>query len=355
MTRLAVRGAMAWMLCLGAAACGGPGLSLHAAQLDQPVRVERTVFLMGTLATLVAETADREAGLAKLERMVRVIEDAESELSTWRDDSVLSAVNRQPVGEVLQLPATTCALLGRVTKWHAATDGAFDPAVGSLVDAWGLRAEGRHPNTARLRAAMAAAGLEHLEIDPEACNVTRRAAVTLDAGGFGKGEALDRVREAARGRPGAWFIDFGGQMAVSGEASDGPWTVGVAHPARRDMSVLELSLTAGSLASSGGSERDLVLDDGSRIGHILDPRSGRPVSRAATVTVWHESAFVADAVATALYVMGPEEGIAWAAAHGIAACFIVPDGDSGAVAFRATRAFESRFPLPYPNEDSHGE
>ena len=346
MTRLAARRAMSWMLCLGAAACGGSVLSLTAAQLDRPVRVERTVFLMGTFATFVTETVDRETGLAKLERMVHVIEETEGELSTWREDSVLSAVNRQPVGAPFPVPAATCGLLSRVAQWHAETNGAFDPAVGGLIAVWGLRRGGRRPGDDELQAALAAAGFELFSLDPEACIVTRRTAATLDAGGFGKGEALDRVRDAERGRPGAWFIDFGGQMAVSGEASDGAWTVGVAHPARRDMSVLELSLTAGSLASSGGSERDLVLDDGSRIGHILDPRSGRPVSRAASVTVWHESAFVADLLSTALYVMGPDDGLAWASAHGVAACFIVPDGDSGAVAFRASPAFEARFPLP---------
>ena len=350
MTRLAARHAISWMLCLGAAACGGPA-SLNAAQLDQPVRVERTVFLMGTFATFVTETVDRETGVAKLERMVRVIERTEGDLSTWREDSVLSAVNGQPVGAPFPVPAATCGLLSRVAEWHAETNGAFDPAVGSLIDVWGLRREGRQPRDDEIQAALAAAGFEHLSFDPEACVVTRRAAVTLDAGGFGKGEALDRVREAERGRPGAWFIDFGGQMAVSGEASGGSWTVGVAHPARRDLSVLELSLAAGSLATSGGSERDLLLDDGSRIGHILDPRNGRPVSRSASVTVWHESALVADALSTALFVMGPEQGIAWAAARGIAACFILADSDSGDVAFRATHGFEARFPLPLSSEE----
>ena len=346
MNRFPVRRAIPWVLWLGAATCAAAAPA-HAAGVENPVRVERTVYLMGTFATFVAETADREAGLAKLERMVRVIERTESELSTWRDDSVLSVLNRQPVGEVLRLPATTCALLARVAEWYAATDGAFDPAVGSLIDTWALRAEGRQPDANGLQTAVAVAGLGNLEIDTEACTVTRRAAVILDAGGFGKGEALDRVREAERDRPGAWHIDFGGQMAVSGAASGGGWTVGVAHPARRDLSVLDLSLTAGSLATSGGSERDLLLENGARIGHIIDPRSGRPVSRSASVTVWHESAFVADVLSTALFVMGPEQGIAWAAARGIAACFIAADPDSGDVAFRATPAFEARFPLPY--------
>ena len=345
MSGLAARRAVPWLLCLGAATCDRRVADTPAARVENPVRVERTVFLMGTLATLVAETADRESGLAKLERMVRVVESTEAELSTWRDDSILSAVNRQRVGEALPLPAETCGLLARVAEWHAATGGAFDPAVGRLIDVWGLRGEGRRPGADELAAAMANTGLGHLSLDQDACAVTRRAAVTLDAGGFGKGEALDRVGEAERDRPGAWRIDFGGQLAVSGKASDGPWALDVAHPVRRDTPVLELFLAAGSIATSSGSERDLVLEDGVRIGHVIDPRTGRPVTRSASVTVWHEDAFAADVLSTALYVMGPEQGLDWAAARGIAACFIAADAESGGVAFRATPAFEARFPL----------
>ena len=343
MTARAARVLASWLLCLGAAACDGPAAPVPFAH---PVRVERTVFLMGTVATFVTEAADRETGLARLERMVRVIEETEAELSTWRDGSVLSALNAQPVGEALPLPAETCRLLARVEQWRGATGGAFDPAVGSLIDAWGLRGEGRQPDEEALEAALASAGLEHLALDAEACAATRLAAVTLDAGGFGKGEALDRVREAERDRPGAWLIDFGGQVAVSGEPVAGAWSVDVAHPARRDAPVLELLLAAGSLATSGGSERDLVLESGARFGHIIDPRTGRPVSRSASVTVWHEDAFAADVLSTALYVMGPEEGLAWAGDYDFAVCFIVPDLPSGDVTFRTTPAFAARFPLP---------
>ncbi len=341
--RRAVRWLPSWLAVASSVLAAAP---LPAGTGAEPVRVERTVFLMGTLATFVAETADRETALAKLERMVRVVEHTEAELSTWRQDSVLSAVNRQPPGEPLPLPVRTCRLLARVASWRAATGGAFDPAIGSLIEAWDLRGAGRRPTVAALEAARAAAGFGHLALDVDSCVVARRAAVTLDAGAFGKGEALDRVRAAERGRPGTWRIDFGGQMAVSGEASGGPWVVGVAHPARRDVAVLELSLAAGSLATSGGSERDLRLDDGVRIGHLIDPRSGRPVSRSASVTVWHGNALVADILSTALYVMGPLEGIAWAESHGIAACFISVDPDSDDVIVRATQPFAARFPPP---------
>ena len=338
--------ALPWLLCLCVAACNRA--TPPAPGAEGPVRVERTVFLMGTLASFVAEAADRETGLARLERMVRVIEETEAELSTWRDDSVLGAVNRQPVGEPLPAPSGVCGLLGRAAYWREATGGAFDPAVGSLIDAWGLRANGRQPDDAALEAAMAVSGLGHLAVDPGACAVTRRAAVTLDAGGFGKGEALERVREAERDRPGAWLIDFGGQVAVSGAGAGGGWPVAIAHPARRDTPVLDLLLATGSLATTGGSERDLILEDGSHIGHVIDPRTGRTVVRPASVTVWHEDAFVADVLSTALYVMGAEQGLAWAAARGIAACFIVAVPGSRDVTFRATSAFEARFELPPP-------
>lgn len=328
--------AAAVLLCLGAAACQ---------QTATPVRVERTVVLMGTPATFAAEAADREAALARLERMVRVVEATEAELSTWRDDSALSGLNRQPPGAPLSLPPALCDLLGRLEGWRAATGGAFDPAIGSLVDAWGLRAAGRRPDAAAQQAALANAGWPRLGFDRDACTLTRSADVTLDAGAFGKGEALDRVRAVERGEPGAWLIDFGGQVAVSGGAAGAVWPVALAHPAQRDRPVAELFLSGGSLATSGGSERTLMLHAGDRVGHILDPRSGAPLARPSSVAVWHENAFAADVLSTALYVMGPEEGLAWAAARGFAACYLVPASDSDDVAFLATPAFEQRFPL----------
>ena len=322
---------------LPAVSGGGP----QARGAQQPLRVERTVYLMGTLARFVAEARDREAGLERLERMVRVVEATEAELSTWRDDSVLSGLNRQAVGVPRPVPAAACDLLDRLAAWHAATAGAFDPAVGRLVDAWGLRGAG--PPGGRAPPEEAPAGFRHVELDRAACTVARRAPVTLDAGAFGKGEALDRVRRADAGAGGAWRIDFGGQVAVSGPAADGPWPVEVAHPERRAEPAVALRLAGGSLATSGPSDRDVRLESGARIGHILDPRSGRPVARSASVTVWHEQAFVADVLSTALYVMGVDAGLAWAGARGLAAFFLVAGDASGTVDLRATPAFEERF------------
>ena len=339
MTLRAARRARYWLL---------PGLLLgvgvaSAAVTHTPAPVERSVYLMGTIATFAVDAADRAAGVAQLERMVRVVEATETELSTWRDDSLLGRLNRHPVGQALRAPAAVCDLLERVATWRETTGGAFDPAIGSLIEAWELRRDGRQPDDATLSAALRNAGWEHLAIERSGsvgCAVTRNAEVTLDAGAFGKGEALDRVRNAEGEAADAWMIDFGGQLAVSG----GSWPVSIAHPVRRNEAALDLTLSGGSLATSGGSERDLTLPDGTRIGHILDPRTGRPVTapQAFSVTVWHERALDADILATALYVMGPDDGIAWAEARRIAACFLVADA-AGRVAIRSTAAFEARF------------
>jgi thiamine biosynthesis lipoprotein len=309
---------------------------------DPSTNVQRQAYLMGTRAVLATLAVDRAQGLLTLERMLAGLEAVEAELSTWRDDSRLSTINRQPIGTPQSAADRLCELLAELGSWHHATGGAFDPAIGSLVAAWGLREGGRQPSPAELAGARSDAGLHHLAVRLSPCQVTRLRDVILDAGAFGKGAALDRVAEAelAHGTR-AWMIDLGGQVATGGRGGE-PWPVALAHPRRRSEAALHLQLGAGSLATSGGSVRDVEVD-GRTIGHILDPRTGHPVSRSDSVTVWHPRALVADILSTALYVMGIDEGLAWAEAREIAACFLVPAPEGPAITIRATRPFRQRF------------
>jgi thiamine biosynthesis lipoprotein len=102
------------------------------------------------------------------------------------------------------------------------------------------------------------------------------------------------------------------------------WTLDLAHPIERQRSVARLEMRRGSLSTSGGSERDLHVN-GRRIGHHLDPRTGWPASFEGSVAVWHERGLVADMLSTALYVMGPDEGLQWGARRRLAAAYLVPD------------------------------
>jgi thiamine biosynthesis lipoprotein len=297
----------------------------------------RDVYLMGTRARLVAWASNRAEGMATLERALRVLEHTEAELSTWRDDSVISRLNRQAIGTGFELPHALCETFAALYEWHAATAGTFDPAIGRITDAWGIHAGGRVPPEPILREARAASGLDTLTFDAAACRVTRRTDVRLDVGGFGKGEALDRVSRQLGDA--AWMIDLGGQVSVHGSPDGRPWQVAVAHPRDRERALFELHLSGGSVSTSGGSERDLTVN-GRRIGHILDPRSGQPAAFDGSVVVWHERGLVSDILSTALYVMGPDAGLEFAERRGIAACFLAPTSN-GIVRIRATRAFRS--------------
>lgn len=299
--------------------------------------VVRDLYLMGTRARVAAVAADRHAGLEVIERAVRVLEGTEAELSTWRDDSVVSALNRRPINQALPLPATLCDTFAALTEWHAATARAFDPAIGRLTDAWGIHAGGRVPPAPILRDARATSGLHHFLFDRSRCLVTRRADATIDVGGFGKGDALDRVVHVLG--EASWMIDLGGQVAVHGaEPRRRAWSVAIAHPRDRQRAFLELQLRDGSVSTSAGSERDESVN-GRRVGHILDPRTGQPAAFDGSVTVWHQQALVADILSTALYVMGPDEGLHFAEQRGIAACFLVPKAN-GNVWTEMSQAFK---------------
>lgn len=308
----------------------------HAA--CEPVRIEHSVVLMGTPAQFVVEASDREQGLALLEHMVTTIEDVEAEISTWRDSTVFGRVNNLPIGQPMQLPVRSCKWIEQVANWWRESGGAFNPAVGQLTEAWGLRGSGHHPTTSRLDSILLHGGFNSIRFDAGSCQITRLADVSLDAGGFGKGAALDEVHLSLAGVKNAWMINFGGQVAVRHRV----WPMSLAHPLRRDEPILDIQLGEGSLATSGGSEHNLILDNGSQIGHILNPHTGLPVQWTGSVTVWSMSALDADILSTSLYVMGPQEGFDWAVQRQIAACFLVHD-PGGEMKVKLTPEFKARF------------
>ena len=297
--------------------------------------VSRTVYLMGTRAVLSTHADTRAAGLATLDSAVVALEETEAELSTWRDSSAISALNRQPLGQPWFATPRLCRMFNDLWMWHQATNGAFDPAIGRLLDAWDVHGDGRVPSDGAQATALSLSGLRLLLFDAGRCTVTRRSDAVIDVGAFGKGEALDRVAAKIGDEP--WLIDLGGQITVGGRApQDGAWTVAIADPRQRDRAAVEVRLAAGSISTSAGSERDLV-ENGTRIGHIFDPRTGTSVVFDGSVTVWHARSLAADALSTALFVMGPEEGLRWSRTRGLAVLYLIPK--DGTLRVEATPSF----------------
>jgi thiamine biosynthesis lipoprotein len=299
---------------------------------------------MGTSLEVAVEAVDRATALEASERAVTALEAAEARLSTWRDDTELARLNRAPVGEPVTLSPELAAELAVVRRFWDETGGAFDPAVGPLVRAWGLRQGGRRPAEDELRAAVAAGGLKGLRLDGRTA-VRERADLLLEEGAWGKGAGLSDALAALAAVPGVRqaTLDLGGQVALWSHGGT-PWRVPVADPRQRDRPVVALLLDGGSVSTSGNSERGIVVD-GRHLGHILDPRTGRPAPDFGSMTVWAADPLTADCLSTGLYVMGPEAALAWAAAHpGIELVALRPAG--GKLEALATPGLEGKiFPL----------
>ena len=251
--------------------------------------VTRAQYLMGTVCEVSA--GDPEAAFAEARRV-------ESFLSTWRDDSELSRVNRH---EIATPSPELYALLRDAMEFSRETGGAFDPLIGPLVIP---HRTGRAPSTDAVRLSNPA----NATFANGAIALANGAA--FEEGGFGKGYALDRMLAAIDGDA---VINFGGQIAVRGMHE-----VTIAHPLHRDQPILTLTLRNASLSTSSDSEHP---------GHIIDPATGQSVPPRGSVSVIDPSAFRADALSTALYVMGPERGLAWARAHDVTAVFISQSGE----------------------------
>jgi thiamine biosynthesis lipoprotein len=290
--------------------------------------VVREAFLMGTTLRAEVSAPIRAEAFAAVQQAFDTVAALEGVLSTWRDDSEIARINHAPIGETVAVSPTLAALLEEAARWAEATGGAFDPGVGALTDAWDLRGHGRVPDRTLLARARAATGISQFALTelggPSARAARRSTRAWLDTGGFGKGAALRAAVAVLRHRGvEAGTLNFGGQVAVFGHGpANGVWLVPVAHPDHRLAPVAALRVRDGSVSTSAQSER-FVEVGGRRFGHILDPRSGRPVEAWGSVTVVAADAAVADMLSTALFVLGPEAGPRWARAHDVAALFLV--------------------------------
>ncbi|HSM59829.1 MAG TPA: FAD:protein FMN transferase [Longimicrobiales bacterium] len=309
----------------------GPGSTPTLATDARPgARVERLAYAMGTRVHVVVEAADSGGASAAAEAALREIERMDALLSTWDAASAIGRVNGAAVGAAERPGPELFGLVAEAVDWAERTGGAFDPRVGALVDAWDLRGEGRRPTPEALRAALRASGAGAFDLDRVAGTVTRlEPAAWLDTGAFGKGAALRAggrlLEEAGVHRA---LVDLGGQLLVVDPRGDAPRMVEVAHPARRDSAVARVRLSGASAATTGTSERWVEVD-GARLGHVLDPRTGLPVPAWGSVTVVSPDPLVADVLSTALFVLGPEAGLAWAHDRTGVGVLFLEEGDGG--------------------------
>ncbi len=290
---------------------GAFGIIFFGSLLATAEEFERSTLAMGTRLRLRIQARDHVSAVAGSEVALEVIRKAERRLSNWRLDSEVSRLNGMAAGEIFPVSQDFRAEWQAAEECRQLTNGAFDARIGSLVELWDLRGQGRRPSAEELSIYLENRAYMDLDWVGNASS-KGSASAHIATGAYGKGAALDGVRrsfEETTGVNGVW-LDFGGQITHWGWPTN--LSIALAHPRHRDTTVLHFSPPEGSVATSGNSERGLVVD-GHHFGHLLDPRTAFPVEDFGSVTVWAESSFLADCLSTGLYVMGPREGQAWAA------------------------------------------
>lgn len=268
--------------------------------------------VMGTTSRLVA-VGPRDRLQAALAAAREELDRVEAAMSTYDAGSELSRLNQAGAGVEVPLSAATREVLAEARKVSERTGGAFDVTVRPLMRLWRESAErGRLPEPEELEAARGKAGLENLVLGPTSAR-KRIDGLEISLDAIAKGYAIHRAVDALRrhGLTGG-LVDVGGDIECFGRPlGQQNWKIAVQDP-RSDGHLVTLRLGGaqpGRAVCTSGDYRRYVTIGGRRYGHILDPRTGRPAEAAASVTVIGPDAFRADAWATALSVLGPDEGL----------------------------------------------
>ncbi len=283
--------------------------SMSQANLPETEVVERHSYVMGTELHLTVSGSKRSKALLDGEAALCSLQASEARLSNWDAGSELQILNSSQCGESAQVGSTLHLELTQALALAEETDWAFSPWAGPLVELWELRKGGSVPGVMARDAAARLCGSGSWQF--AGADWTRNRKADWASGGFGKGAGLKALvplfadRQVTHAK-----VNLGGQWLFVAPA-DERLEISIAHPDRRQTPVVTWSMAPGSLATSGNSEKAFVLE-GKSYGHILDGRTGLPAEDFGSVSVWSRDPLRADAMSTALFVMGPEQGMFFA-------------------------------------------
>ena len=292
-------------------------LLLAACRPAPPAPVRLEWLTMGTVAAV--QCADAAAAPHVRDLAQRTFQSLDNDLSAWNPASTLCAVNAaagapRPVAVSHDFAAVLQAALG----FCADSEGAFNPLIGPVMQAWGFNGGALHPVCPAeedLVALLARTHWHDIHLTTGAQATVRLAlpGMQLDLGAIAKGYAVDLAWERlkAAGHTNL-LIDLGGNLRALGEAAPGRggWRTGVRNPFQAHALAGKFLMRDGEAVATSGNYERFVEIDGLRYAHIMDGRTGQPVTGMAGVTVIAPDAATADALSTALFILGPQRGVA---------------------------------------------
>lgn len=296
-------------------------------------------FSGATMGTRYAVTLGEREYHAALQKQVDArLAEINGRMSTYDQNSELSRFNQYRGDDWFPVSNDTAQVVKFALEVAKITDGAFDPTVGPAVNLWGFGPAGRRkkpPTDVEVAEALKRIGYSRLEVrqDPPALRKAQ-ADLYLDLSAVAKGYAVDEVADLlARNGSRDSLVVIGGEIRVSGRKPDGShWRIGIEEPDTEGR-VLERKVQIENAAiGTSGDWQNSFNHEGERYSHVIEPRTGRPVRHnVAGVTVIADRAMQTDAWATALLVMGAEQGAKWCEQHQVAALFFVRNSDGTVV------------------------
>lgn len=293
---------------------------------------------MGTTYSIrLADSRPDRGALRRLQTDIdAALAEVNRQMSTYLPDSEISRFNRTGAAEPVAVSADFGFVVRRALEIAAATGGAFDPTVGALVNLWGFGPDGLRreaPSAEQIAAVRLAVGYRHLRLMDDGRLAKDIPDLQLDLGAVAKGYAVDKVAALLRDRGiDNFLVEIGGEILGAGLNAEGePWRVGVLRPDDSGAMQGVARLTGGRAIATSGDYRNFYRDETGAIeSHILDPRTAAPVGHAvASVSVLADYCLTADALATALFVLGPDEGMGLMQSRfpGVEALFLLRRGD----------------------------
>ncbi len=308
---------------------------LQACTTEQPHQVLSGRIMGTTWSVQIAGTVQTQEQQQALARIEQLLSEVDQSMSTYKPDSELNRINAAGAGSY-QLSAPLFAVIDLAKDIYLRSDGAFDVTVGPLVTLWGFGSDpapepATVPEPAAIQAVLKNTGMGSVQLDKKERRVTLAEPVTLDLSAIAKGYAVDKVAlSLIKSGLRNFLVEVGGELRASGVNKKGNhWVIGIETPVEdRRQAYTGVMLKQKAIATSG-DYRNFFEVQGKRYSHTLDPRSGYPVEhKVASVTVLADSAAAADGWATALNVLGLDAGLQLAEREGLAAFFIVREGES---------------------------
>jgi thiamine biosynthesis lipoprotein len=289
--------------------------------------ISRSEAIMGTRCSVELWSEDRARGEAAISSVFDDMRRIDRLMSTWKDDTEVSRVNREAGSHPVKVSPELFALLQESVRYSELTRGAFDITYASVGYLYDFK-KGVHPDQKAIEAALPGIDWRQMVLDSKASTVFfKKPGMRIDLGGIAKGHAVDRGIELLR-RQGITraMVNSGGDTRIIGDRFGKPWVVGVRDPDHEGKVFLRLPLTDTAFSTSGDYERYFD-EDGKRFHHIIDPKTGDSARKCRSVTVIAATATRTDALTKSVFIMGPEEGIAFInTLPDVDAVAVAPDG-----------------------------